>query len=245
MILLLALMLAQDCLDCHKRQEEEHKPSVHMKHGISCKECHGTDTLDPMNTRNPHKHAETFDPGRPDVLKLCVTCHQVEVDEFRESKHLGIRPPPDSDLGKMLKKKKDCLLCHQHHATETATFPAIAGRCAACHGDKDPQVAAMERLLTSTERLVQDLPSRLKQYRAAGRVSVAAEDVRAMFAQMRRKQHAAKLPPLEAMRQEAVGRLEQEEVAVRRRPLWLAGFLVLMAIFTGSLVRTWRNKYQG
>lgn len=245
MTVLLAVVLIQDCLDCHRRQEEEHQPSVHRKHGIGCTPCHGTDAVDPADLRNPHRYRETFVPGRPDVLKLCGQCHQVEVDEFRESPHLGIQPPPDSEPGRRLKKRKDCLLCHQHHATEGATFAAIAGRCAACHGEKDLRVQALEHLLTDTRRLVEDLPSRVRRYRAAGRVAAAAADVRAMFDQMRRRQHSVRQAPLEEMRRQAEERLQQEEAAVRRRPLWLAGFLLLLFIFTGSFVRIWRSRYQG
>ncbi|MCR9243671.1 MAG: hypothetical protein NXI31_01475 [bacterium] len=107
---------AETCLQCHQdsRTLEHVRRGDHLRHGVSCTDCHG-----PLHGA---KHGHTRDHAE----QSCAKCHQAVAAEFRLPNH---HPVPE---GRM-----HCSSCHDVHGAgrrgSRRSHALTTGRCVDCH----------------------------------------------------------------------------------------------------------------
>lgn len=241
------------CIDCHKKEADAWKPSVHNANNQGCVACHGTDLIHAAAEKK-HAREKTFRAGTKNTnVALCAVCHGEEAKQFVESPHWEDPPDPDA------KKLRGCVQCHEYHATVPAARAAIlADRCYKCHrkgseardhGEKYVNLAGeLESEYAKLRELLREpLPG--VSYAAAERARDEAEEA---YKKMRTRQHSCEfaklekeIPPAVPPVQAAIGKLNQDWQSARGKRRWaIAAFLVLMAANL-LLARAWCVRAYG
>jgi len=142
------------CQSCHTNRNTDWAIGAHRT--VQCEVCHGADREHPENE-------ETFIPA--DTIRLCTTCHDTITGRpaWQPQIVVGQHPFPDEET-------PQCHTCHDPHSpgdsepdaaadarTQAAGIngaainpPAVASKCAKCHGQqgegvkKSPALAGLE-----------------------------------------------------------------------------------------------------
>jgi len=261
--LILAVVLLQEkvttdqrCIECHVKQHDDWKESVHQKNAIGCIACHGSDEVGTGD--KPHKKVEGFIAGTKKTSHLlCVKCHEGVFEAFKKSAHWeDMRADEDS-------KVKSCMSCHTHHATEVAEPKGILQKaCAKCHKPTSVQWKMMESYVAASDALRQkrDVLREKLEHKVPGipwkAEAEALEEAERTLKEARIEQHKVargkkgggfkvledSLPASAADADKAYSSLESKMKGAGKRPFWLAGFLGLLAI-TLLLGRAWLVRW--
>ncbi|MCB1218825.1 cytochrome c3 family protein [bacterium] len=117
------------CLRCHEwlTSTREWERTTHAKASLRCSDCH-----------DPH---QSHDSGQrhlllADVNELCISCHMVTADDFRNFSHhpLQVDAANEPDGGVM-----NCTDCHEVHRGHGPTMlreRKVRNLCLSCHMDK-------------------------------------------------------------------------------------------------------------
>jgi hypothetical protein len=115
------------CNICHLDLEDETLVVIHLKHKVTCQECHGPS----MHHVNDEMAATKPDIlfGRAEVEPFCKKCHPKEhknpeaVAAFREQWRGKQRPS-----GRAIADHSICTDCHGQHVLPKAAMPSGGGR---------------------------------------------------------------------------------------------------------------------
>jgi hypothetical protein len=264
--LLLAVVLLQEkvatdkrCIECHVKQEDDWKGSVHQKNAIGCVACHGTDEVGTGDKPHAYNKA-TFVSGKkpPKTSHLvCVECHEGVVKAFEKSAHWeDMRADEDS-------KVKSCMSCHTHHATEIAEPKAIAQKaCSKCHKETSVQWKIMLNYVAGVAALREkvDLLRPKVEHKRPGvswkAEAAALEEAEQLLKEAAIEQHKAErgrkggglkgyedsLPATAVDVAKAYSSLDSRQQETGKRTLRLLGFLGLLAV-TLLLARAWLVRW--
>jgi len=104
---------AQICVDCHKKITpnivSDWESSKHSKTNVDCTACHG----------DQHKSAEDVANTKIPLPDTCATCHEKEVQQFKEGKHAfawaaqWAMPTAHWQPMALMEGKKGCGACHK------------------------------------------------------------------------------------------------------------------------------------
>jgi len=136
------------CILCHREIAELHGESVHAERGVSCKDCHGGDPLDPELSSMSKAKGFKGKPSKVEMVYLCGSCHADPVrmkpygiptgqfSEYKTSQH-GIRLLKNGD-----ENVAGCTDCHEKHRILAVNDPRcsvykinVPKTCAKCHSD--------------------------------------------------------------------------------------------------------------
>ncbi len=265
--LLLAVALLQEkvatdkgCIECHDKQHDDWKDSVHQKNAIGCVACHGADEVGSGD--KPHaKNKETFVAGTKKTSHLaCVKCHEGVVEAFKQSQHW--RDMEEDEESKL----NSCMSCHTHHATDLAEPGSIAEKsCSKCHRKTSVQWKMMQTHLSALSALQQkvDLLAPKIEHKVPGVAwkdeAGTLEDAQQLLKEAAIEQHKVErgkregalrgfrgfedtLPATAADVAKAYSSLDSRQKETGKRPLRLLGFLGLLAV-TLLLARAWLVRW--
>jgi len=152
--------------ECHQERSSDWQVSPHQR--VQCEVCHGPDPGHPDDKK-------ILAPAREDTVRLCTTCHLAMPARPSAQPQivLGEHPVPDGEI-------MPCIDCHDPHspgpvmreevvavaADKTAIqAPAIASKCAKCHGAQGEGVKNFPALagMSSSE-----FRSHIDTYRSGG-----------------------------------------------------------------------------
>lgn len=246
------------CIECHKKEAEEWKGSVHARNQAGCTACHGADDVNPAAERKHLKKAPFRAGTKNTSPALCATCHGKEVEAFKESAHWE----EDVEAGAKWKAKKlqGCLSCHDPHATSEARRRALfAERCSHCHKETTVQRKRMTAYMDQADPFERDLAT-LKGFLHEPLPGVPYADVEGArdsgeekYREMRVRQHSVKFKEIEkvvgpshaAVSAAAAKQRGLNDAASVKRRKYLVIFLALLAINL-LLLRAWcRKKFGG
>ncbi|MCB2205050.1 cytochrome c3 family protein [bacterium] len=202
-----ALNLPQTCGRCHASAEymrgtglpttqvAEFRSSVHGKALLekrdmsapSCNDCHGNHGAAP--------------PSVQSISNVCGTCHAMNAELFRESRH-------NTEFARL--DKPECETCHGNHAVQPATEKLLAldagSPCASCHGkDRAPEgYRAAKRMRLLLDSLMLTMHEAEVQLDAAEQKGMEIDDIRFALRDARQARlqsrtaiHAFSLPKFE------------------------------------------------
>ena len=105
------------CIECHKKIVS--KSTIHGPVSIDCTSCHTSNGV-----KHPQKNVEGFTLIKQGS-ELCYSCHKDTHTTITSNKYIH----------SVIKKKKDCLGCHEIHSSNNSKLvssktPAL---CLSCH----------------------------------------------------------------------------------------------------------------
>src|SRR5689334_18385343 len=117
------------CIACHQQTGDQSVKlfdrSVHLRHAITCVDCHGGDYKAPDKAA---AHAANFigKPSPVDQLRMCGACHQQPLADFKTGSHF----PKNLNVPRLT-----CSDCHGAHTVGSAARDiSFAMFCTNCHG---------------------------------------------------------------------------------------------------------------
>jgi hypothetical protein len=106
-------LLAQVCVDCHKKVTpnivSDWQESQHSKNDVDCGACHGED----------HKTATDYAMARIPTPETCAACHEEKVSQFKKGKHalawaaMKAMPTAHAQPVALMEGMKGCGGCHK------------------------------------------------------------------------------------------------------------------------------------
>lgn len=133
--------LAQDCVECHKRETPgvvgDWQISRHSKEGVDCATCHGT----------AHTSAADAHKAGIPTPETCRPCHETQVDQFSRGKHahawtaMEAMPTAHWQPMALMEGMKGCGGCHKIGLKDTTDLQSLRhegggfgmASCDACH----------------------------------------------------------------------------------------------------------------
>lgn len=113
LILASAMLMADVCVDCHKKETpgivNDWKLSKHFENDISCSTCHG----------DQHKSAKDVNLVNIPTPETCANCHEEKVEQFKKGKHalawaaMNAMPTAHMQPMALMEGMKGCGGCHK------------------------------------------------------------------------------------------------------------------------------------
>ena len=120
------------CALCHYEQGEAFAQSIHFNDGLLlCNDCHGGLPFEADNELAKAPGTGFIGkPQRPDVVRVCGTCHIAAARFFARGAHADLYNP----------QTPTCITCHSNHDVRAASLALMDSTCSQCH---EPKSAAL------------------------------------------------------------------------------------------------------
>lgn len=115
---------SKDCIECHKKTMN--KSRLHGPVAVDCYSCHTSN-----GEKHPLKNIEGFTLIEQGA-DLCYSCHKETHTSITSNKYIHT----------VIKKKKDCLGCHEVHSSNDSDFVKAKSPdlCLSCHEKLDKKI---------------------------------------------------------------------------------------------------------